>query len=75
MKRHLGFSNADNFIRWLSSVAGYLSKEEKSTLVSCKLAVQKANRSRHAKPKQFTGVKKLLKSSQTLELQVVLILS
>ena len=66
MKRHLGISNCQGFLGWICRQAGHLTKEEKAKLVKIRLATQHGNRSKHSGAKRFTGVRKLLKDSQTL---------
>ena len=57
-------SNCTGFISSLTARAGYVSMEERATLVKIKLATQSANRSGLVVNK-FTGIKKLLKASQS----------
>ena len=65
LKRHLLLSNWQGLLETLVARAGYLSMEDKQKLVKIRLAVQGQNRSNRVKNK-FTGIPKLLKSSQLL---------
>ena len=64
LKRHLLLSNWQGLVETLVARAGYLSAEDRQKLVKIRLAVQQQNRSK-VKSK-FTGIPKLLKSSQLL---------
>ena len=70
VKRHMVLSNCEGFVAFLAAQAGYLSNEDKKKLVKIKLAVQHRNRSGKVKNK-FTGVRKLLKESQSLAYYIV----
>ena len=70
VKRHMAISNDEQLVRYLTDLAGYLSREQKEQLVSVKLTTQKASRSSHPtsceRKKTCTGLKNLLKQSQNL---------
>ena len=65
LKRHLALSNCEEFLASLTARGGYVSMQERDTLVKIKLAAQGKNRSGRVNNK-FAGIKKLLKASQPL---------
>ena len=64
LKRHLLLSNWQGLVETLVARGGYLSLEDRAQLVKIRLAVQQQNRSKVKN--KFTGIPKLLKSSQLL---------
>ena len=64
VERHMVLSNCRGFLGSLVAKGGYLTVEDRNKMAKIKLAVQHANRSGHVKNK-FSGVKKLLKASQS----------
>ena len=72
VKRHYAISNDGWMVKHLESVAGALTQKDKAALVKVKLSRQHAFASKHPSAvrrneKRFTGDRKLLKQSQTLD--------
>ena len=65
-KRHVGFSNARSFLESITARGGFLTNEQRELMTKHVLAKQNQNRSRFGK-RTFSGVKKNLKQSQTLD--------
>lgn len=63
-KRHVAWSNDEEFIATLIKEGGYMSREEKDMITKAKLAHTWVDPS--SGKKKFQGVKKTLKASQTL---------
>ena len=71
VKRHLGLTNDEKLLGFLTDTAGHLTHGQKELMVKVKLCTQNESRSSHPsvrkKKKTFTGVRDLLKQSQNLD--------